>query len=65
MTDNSSAIEQLETRLERGWNLIDQAVLDADERAVSRYTSRWLQLLQEYEDLLKSGAPRRSSSAGE
>lgn len=49
MTDNDPAIAQLESRLQRGWELIDQAERDSDQRAASRYTQRWLQLLEEYE----------------
>jgi hypothetical protein len=61
MTDNDQAIELLETRLHRGWELIDQAERAADERAVSRYTQRWLQLLDEYERVVR---PRTPEDAG-
>jgi hypothetical protein len=53
MSDDRAAIEQLESRLERGWELIDRAERAADERAASRYTRRWLQLLDEYERLVQ------------
>lgn len=65
MTDNASAIDVLESRLERGWKLIDQAERESNARAVSRYTRRWLQLLEEYEDLMKTGAPEQSLSSDE
>ena len=60
MTDNDPAIAQLESRLQRGWELIDQAEQSADRRAASRYTRRWLDLLDEYERLAKSH-PRDNS----
>ena len=62
MTDDRSAIEQLEARLQHGWELIDEAERKADERAASRYTQRWLQLLDDYERLLH---PAQSDSGGE
>lgn len=51
MTDGATTIEQLETRLQRGWELIDEAERQSDERAASRYTQRWLNLLADYEQL--------------
>jgi len=54
MTDDHSAIEQLENRLRRGWELIDEAERSQNERAVNRYTQRWLQLLAEYEERLQT-----------
>jgi hypothetical protein len=46
-------IEQLESRLHRGWELIDEARRADDRRAVARYTQRWLVLLREYEQLFE------------
>lgn len=53
MTDASTTIEQLESRLQRGWELIDEAERQSDQRAASRYTRRWLDLLSDYEELVK------------
>jgi hypothetical protein len=52
MTEDQGAIQQLESRLQRGWELIDEAERQDDDRAVTRYTRRWLQLLADYENLI-------------
>lgn len=60
-TDNQATLEQLESRLHRGWDVIDEAMRANDERAVDRFTRRWLALLDEYERLAQpdaSPAPR-------
>lgn len=64
MADDHTAIQQLESRLQRGWELIDEAQRSSDERAASRYTQHWLQLLAEYEDRLEqTGHPRPDEPA--
>lgn len=62
MIDDPGAIEQIEARLQRGWELIEEAQASADDQAVSRYTRYWLQLLEEYE---RQVSPSRSSQAHE
>lgn len=63
MTDGPTTIEQLETRLQRGWELIDEAERQSDERAASRYTQRWLNLLTDYEELAREQTRRESPPA--
>lgn len=63
MTDDRSAIEQIEERLQRGWELIDEAERSADERAAARYTQRWLQLLADYERLVDPVEPAEGNGA--
>ena len=62
MADNHTAIKQLENRLQRGWDLIEEAERKSDQRAASRYTQRWLSLLTEYEELAKSDSSDRDLS---
>lgn len=62
MADNGATIEQLESRLQRGWELIEEAERASDQRAVSRYTQRWLNLLSEYEVLAGRAADDRTES---
>lgn len=54
---NSTAIAQLEARLERGWELIEHAEAAEDNRAASRFTRHWLELLADYERLCEPAAP--------
>lgn len=63
MTDGQTTIEQLETRLQRGWELIDEAERQSDERAASRYTQRWLNLLTDYEKLAREQTGREGPPA--
>jgi hypothetical protein len=63
MAEEHSTIEQLESRLQRGWELIDEAERQDDERAVTRYTRRWLQLLADYENLAGPTGAERSVDA--
>jgi len=63
MAEDHSTIEQLETRLQRGWELIDEAERQDDERAVTRYTRRWLQLLADYESLVGTTGTDRSDDS--
>lgn len=53
MTEELSTIEQLESRLQHGWELIDEAERQSDQHAASRYTQRWLRLLTDYEELAR------------
>lgn len=57
MIDEPAAIEQIEARLQRGWELIEDARAASDEQAVSRYTHHWLQLLEDYERLAAPAHP--------
>jgi hypothetical protein len=54
---DSTAIEQLEARLERGWELIERAEAADDNRSASRYTRHWLELLADYERLCEPADP--------
>lgn len=63
MAEDQVAIEQLESRLQRGWELIDEAKQQDDERAVTRYTRRWLQLLADYENLVEPTRSERLADA--
>jgi hypothetical protein len=60
MAEDQVAIQELESRLQRGWELIDEAERQDDERAVTRYTRRWLQLLADYESLAGSSGTEQS-----
>ncbi len=51
MTDRPATIEQLESRLQRGWELILEAERQSDGPAADRYTQHWLRLLTDYEEL--------------
>lgn len=53
MTEQPSTIDQLESRLQRGWELIDEAESQSDQQAAARYTRRWLSLLTDYEALAR------------
>lgn len=44
-----ATIQNLEQRLNRGWELIEQAEAEQDGRQIARYTEHWLALLAEYE----------------
>jgi hypothetical protein len=56
VTTENAAIEQLESRLQRGWELIERAEAQNDDQAVSRYTRHWLDLLADYERLCEPAA---------
>lgn len=59
---DSTAIAQLEARLERGWELIEHAEAEQDSQSVSRFTRHWLELLADYERLY---GPARSVTVEE
>jgi hypothetical protein len=63
MAEDQIAIQQLESRLQRGWDLIDEAERQDDERAVIRYTRRWLQLLADYENLVDPSRSERPAGS--
>lgn len=58
MTDTSAELQQLETRLRRGWDLIERAEEESNDRDVARYTRLWLQLLSDYERLAAPPEPQ-------
>ena len=49
--ERSPDIQALADRLNRGWQLIDQAELAGDDAEMERLTAFWMELLQEYESL--------------